>query len=72
MIDFFQNRKKDHSSADRNFAANLGIVFHTPEEFFLGYKVQPFIPMTFQPMQIDTDRPLFDPRLSNFYSYPEI
>ena len=29
------NRKKDFSSSDRMFAANIGIQFHTPEEVWL-------------------------------------
>ena len=32
----FSGRKKDHSCSDRKFAANIGIMFHTPEEFFEG------------------------------------
>ena len=35
--------KKDHSCSDRDFAANVGIGFSTPEEFFLGEEVKPFI-----------------------------
>lgn len=27
--------KNDHSSADRKFAQSVGIIFKTPEEFFL-------------------------------------
>lgn len=34
--------KKDHSCSDRDFAANVDIPFHTPEEFFLGEAVKPF------------------------------
>lgn len=37
-----KGRKKDHSCSDRDFAANVGIAFHTPEEFFLGEEVKPF------------------------------
>lgn len=32
------NKPKDFSCSDRMFAANIGIGFHTPEEFFLGEK----------------------------------
>jgi bifunctional polynucleotide phosphatase/kinase len=34
--------KKDHSCSDRDFAANVGIGFMTPEEFFSGEDVKPF------------------------------
>lgn len=33
---------KDHSCSDRDFAANVGITFHTPEEYFLDEVVKPF------------------------------
>lgn len=46
-------RKKDHSSADRLLAMNLGLQFFTPEEHFLGLKPTKF-----------TD-PLFDPKVAN-------
>ncbi|WEW55437.1 DNA kinase/phosphatase Pnk1 [Emydomyces testavorans] len=34
-------RPGDHSCVDRNFAANIGIQFNTPEEFFRGEPIQP-------------------------------
>ena len=34
--------KKDHSCSDRDFAANVGIAFHTPEEYFLNEDPKPF------------------------------
>lgn len=34
--------KKDHSCSDRDLAANIGIRFQTPEEFFLGEDPKPF------------------------------
>ena len=40
--------KKDHSCSDRDFAANVNIGFHTPEEFFLNEGPKPF-ERTFDP-----------------------
>ena len=37
-----KGRKKDHSCSDRDFAANVGIHFHAPEEFFLSEDPKPF------------------------------
>ncbi|KAF1991288.1 DNA kinase/phosphatase Pnk1 [Aulographum hederae CBS 113979] len=34
---------KDFSCSDRDFAANVGLKYHTPEEFFLGESPKPFI-----------------------------
>jgi len=41
--------KKDHSASDRAFAANIGIDFETPEEYFLGHAPEPFRWDTFDP-----------------------
>jgi bifunctional polynucleotide phosphatase/kinase len=35
-------RKKDFASSDRELAANIGIKFHTPDEFFLDLPPDPF------------------------------
>lgn len=45
------NRKKDFSSSDRMFAANIGIQFHTPEEFFLAADKSTFHWNAFDPKQ---------------------
>ncbi|KAF2872513.1 polynucleotide kinase 3 phosphatase-domain-containing protein [Massariosphaeria phaeospora] len=39
---------KDHSCVDRDLAANIGISFRTPEEFFLEEDARPFV-RTFEP-----------------------
>jgi len=35
-------RQKDHATSDRDLAANIGIEFQTPEEFFLGLETEPY------------------------------
>ncbi|KKA29691.1 hypothetical protein TD95_001356 [Thielaviopsis punctulata] len=36
-------RAKDFSCSDRNMAANLGLAFYTPEEYFLGAQPEAFV-----------------------------
>lgn len=42
QVDGAVGRKADHSCSDRDMAANVGIKFHTPEEYFLEEQVIPF------------------------------
>ncbi|OAD78705.1 hypothetical protein PHYBLDRAFT_107877, partial [Phycomyces blakesleeanus NRRL 1555(-)] len=55
--------KKDHSCVDRKFAANIGIEFKTPEEFFLNEPKAPFTWGPFDPHIIDKDSTLNIPEL---------
>eukprot|EP00123_Amoebidium_parasiticum_P006881 comp17719_c0_seq1/m.17640 comp17719_c0_seq1/g.17640 ORF comp17719_c0_seq1/g.17640 comp17719_c0_seq1/m.17640 type:complete len:440 (-) comp17719_c0_seq1:199-1518(-) len=41
--------KKDFSDTDRQFARNIGIKFHTPEEYFLKERPAPFTSQGFDP-----------------------
>lgn len=54
LILILQSRpKKDHSYADRFFAANVGVKFQTPEEFFGKSKVdEPWGPPNFDPKNL--------------------
>ncbi|KAM9801015.1 bifunctional polynucleotide phosphatase/kinase [Neosynchiropus ocellatus] len=54
-------KKKDFSSSDRLFALNIGLQFHTPEEYFLGWKSAPYNLPTFDPRKLDSTDRLYDP-----------
>jgi len=36
------DKQKDHATSDRDLAANIGVKFQTPEEFFLGLETEPY------------------------------
>lgn len=42
--------RRDHSCSDRKMAANIGLKFFTPEEFFLGLKSEPYSFGPFDPI----------------------
>ncbi|XP_037953968.1 uncharacterized protein F21D5.5-like, partial [Teleopsis dalmanni] len=54
-------RRKDHSLADRLFAANINVTFYTPEEHFLGHKTEQWIKQDFVPKEAFKILPLFEP-----------
>ncbi|XP_061774917.1 bifunctional polynucleotide phosphatase/kinase isoform X2 [Nerophis ophidion] len=54
-------KKKDFSCSDRLFALNLGLQFHTPEEYFLGWKSAPYSLPQFDPRKLDSTAQLYDP-----------
>nr|XP_019963484.1 PREDICTED: bifunctional polynucleotide phosphatase/kinase [Paralichthys olivaceus] len=54
-------KKKDFSCSDRLFALNMGLKFHTPEEYFLGWKSAPYSLPDFDPRKLDTADRLYDP-----------
>ncbi|XP_075047325.1 bifunctional polynucleotide phosphatase/kinase [Mixophyes fleayi] len=66
-------KKKDFSCGDRLFALNLGIKFYTPEEYFLGWKKAPYQLPTYDPRNLDTSGPLYEPPTSTLVSAtPEV
>ncbi|XP_029964020.1 bifunctional polynucleotide phosphatase/kinase [Salarias fasciatus] len=54
-------KKKDFSCSDRLFALNIGLQFHTPEEYFLGWKSAPYRLPEFDPKKLDSNARLYDP-----------
>ncbi|XP_028139816.2 uncharacterized protein F21D5.5 [Diabrotica virgifera virgifera] len=48
-------KPKDHSSADRLFALNIGIKFYTPEEYFMKSRAMPFTMPEFDPRKTVTE-----------------
>lgn len=61
-------KKKDFSCSDRLFALNLGLEFHTPEEFFLGWKSAPYKLPEFDPRKLDDNARLYDPPSASLIS----
>lgn len=61
-------KKKDHSSADRFFAINVGIKFYTPEEYFLKSKPVSFSMPEFDPRNL----PIFEPPKVDEYKNPNV
>ncbi|XP_005090552.1 bifunctional polynucleotide phosphatase/kinase [Aplysia californica] len=53
--DWAPKKKKDFSLSDRLFAINVGLKFHTPEEFFLGQKEAPYTMPVFDPRKLRSD-----------------
>ncbi|CAD6992745.1 unnamed protein product [Ceratitis capitata] len=57
-------RRKDHSLADRRFAANIGVSFYTPEEHFLNRPTEQYLKPDYQPSEVVTNMniiPLLEP-----------
>lgn len=56
-------RDGDHNITDRLYAQNIGIPFHTPEEFFLNRPPKTFKSRGFHPssLPLDPEAPLFTP-----------
>ncbi|KAG4070370.1 hypothetical protein HA402_006512 [Bradysia odoriphaga] len=60
--------KKDHSTADRLFALNIGIKFQTPEEHFLKHSTSTWVRPLFDPKGFVAPKSLLDPPDSRLVS----
>lgn len=54
-------RPQDFSGTDRKWAANIGLPFYTPEEYFLGAPTAPFTLKGFHVSQLGQTTRLFEP-----------
>ncbi|KAH8278843.1 hypothetical protein KR018_010298 [Drosophila ironensis] len=63
-------QRKDHSLADRLFAANIGISFYTPEEHFLGARVEQWNKPEFEPSVVEDRVSQFEPNDVTFDQHP--
>ncbi|XP_072311603.1 bifunctional polynucleotide phosphatase/kinase [Eucyclogobius newberryi] len=61
-------KKKDFSCSDRLFALNLGLQFHTPEEYFLRWRSAPYSLPEFDPRKLDCNAALYDPPTASLIS----
>ncbi|XP_070685137.1 bifunctional polynucleotide phosphatase/kinase [Pempheris klunzingeri] len=67
-VNWVPGKKKDFSCSDRLFALNIGLQFHTPEEYFLGWKSAPYTLPNFDPRKIDSTAQLYDPPFASLTS----
>ncbi|XP_037534440.1 bifunctional polynucleotide phosphatase/kinase [Nematolebias whitei] len=56
-----RNIKDFFSASPSKFALNIGLQFHTPEEYFLGWKSAPYSLPDFDPRKLDSTTRLYDP-----------
>uniref|UniRef100_A0A8C2D371 Polynucleotide kinase 3'-phosphatase n=1 Tax=Cyprinus carpio TaxID=7962 RepID=A0A8C2D371_CYPCA len=54
------------SSPSLQFALNIDLQFHTPQEYFLGWKLTQFSLPEFDPRKLDSKRYLYDPPDASF------
>jgi hypothetical protein len=59
--DWVPGKPKDFACTDREFALNLGLAFHTPEELFLGQSPTNKYSHDFRPSTVPMDLPLYLP-----------